>query len=212
MEKKVLTVIADLVASRSVKQRSELQEALMAVLTKTNALNHRAVLSPYTLTLGDEFQAVYDRADHLFRDLLGIAVAIFPHRLRYSLAAGTLVTKINRQQAIGMDGPAFHAAREGMEQLKESSRVFLLSGEIGPYPEVLNSALALVSHSMSGWRKNRFLILQGLLEEKNRQEIAGDVGISLPAFHKNLQAGALPEIVTLFSEIEKLLNSHLSPR
>ena len=212
MSGKVITVIADLVASRSARKRRQLQETLNAVLRETSAANRRAILSPYTLTLGDEFQAVYKLADGLFQDLLRIAIAISPNNLRYSLAVGTLTTKINRQQAIGMDGPAFHAAREGMNKLKQSSRLFLLSGEIGPSPNLLNSALAVLSHSMSGWRKNRFLILLGLLEGKSRQEIAGEVGISLPAFHKNLQAGALPEIVTFLREIEAILNSQLSAR
>jgi hypothetical protein len=212
MSRRVVTVIADLVASRSASKRRQLQEALNAILQETSAANRRAILSPYTLTLGDEFQAVYKCADGLFVDLLRIAVAVLPNNLRYSLAVGTLTTKINRQQAIGMDGPAFHAAREGMNELKQSSRLVLLSGEIEPFPDLLNSALAVLSHSMSGWRKNRFLILLGLLEGKSRQEIAGEAGISLPAFHKNLQAGALPEIVTFLRELEAILNSLLSAR
>ena len=33
---------------------------------------HRELLSPYTITLGDEFQAVFGRADSVFPDILAI--------------------------------------------------------------------------------------------------------------------------------------------
>jgi hypothetical protein len=74
------------------------------------------LISPYTITLGDEFQAVLKNARHLFGDIITILYVIYPTKIRFSIGIGDIQTPVNPNQAIGMDGTAFYNARTGIDK------------------------------------------------------------------------------------------------
>ncbi len=207
----VIALIGDISESRKVKNRDELQRKLRAALEEVNRDNP-ALLSPFTITLGDEFQAVYRNADRLFRDLWTILLKIFPQKVRFSLGMGILTTEINPRQAIGMDGPAFYHARSGIQELKKSGYLFRIVGDGIPHLNLLNQTLNLISHQSSNWSKNRLKILIGLLEGKNASALAQELSISRVAVYKNINAGALEVIRELGSEISEILNRRLTDK
>ena len=208
---KVIALIGDISESRKVKKRDELQKKLRAALEEVNRDNP-ALLSPFTITLGDEFQAVYRNADRLFRDLWTILLRIFPQKVRFSFGVGILTTEINPQQAIGMDGPAFYHARSGIQELKKSDYLFRIVGDRIPYQNLLNQTLNLISHESSNWGMNRLKILIGLLEGKNAASLAQELSISRVAVYKNIKAGALEVIHELGNEIRAILNRQLNEK
>lgn len=206
---KIIALIGDILSSREVSEREALQQKLEYTLNQVNRRNP-ALLSPYTITLGDEFQAVYRNADSLFEDIWRIMLGIFPRRIRFSIGVGTLSTPINRRQAIGMDGPAFHFAREGIQQLKKTPYLLKLSGEAFPEQELINYSLNLISANINTWEKNRLQILVGLLLGKKRKDLAGQLGISTVAVYKNIKAGALEAIIGIGRETAELINRELA--
>src|SRR5438270_9561839 len=105
VHKPILAVIGDIVLSRAIAQRAEFQKQLRRTLDNIN--KRSAMASPYTITLGDEFQAVYRDPRGVFVDILTIMERIAPVSARFAIGVGTLRTPINPTQAIGMDGPAF---------------------------------------------------------------------------------------------------------
>ncbi|MEX0623964.1 MAG: SatD family protein, partial [Saccharospirillum sp.] len=76
-----LIVIADIVASREIADRTAVQRDLKMELDRLNRQTDD-LLSPYTITLGDEFQAVLGTAGRVFTDMLAIRAAVYPVRLR----------------------------------------------------------------------------------------------------------------------------------
>ncbi len=203
-----LVLIGDIKDSKKIKDRQALQERLAATFRALNR-NHPSLLSPFTITLGDEFQAVYQQADELFRDIFAIEAAIAPQKVRFSLGIGAIRTALNRRQAIGMDGPAFHQARRGIEQLKQTSLLFTIAGENIPHLNLANRSLYLLSHLLQGWSANRFRILSALLREKSVKEIARDLDISSVAVYKNMKAGALETVISLTKSIANFLNEQV---
>jgi len=206
---KVLCLIGDLVRSREVRDRRDLQGRLERALGQLNR-RRKGLLSPYTITLGDEFQAVYHRADTCFQDFWAIRYSIYPVRVRFSVGLGNLTTRINPRSAIGMDGPAFHLAREGIEALKRVGGDFR-AGE----PETaghgwINPALDLLSHASHNWKRNRLLVLDRLLAGQQAKAIARATGLSQAAVYKNIQAGALSTVARLCEEIASSLNRTLA--
>ncbi|MGD8749558.1 MAG: SatD family protein [Balneolaceae bacterium] len=208
----VLVLIADIESSKEVKEgeRNKLQQKLQGVLENLSRENV-GLLSPYTITLGDEFQAVFAIADHLFADLFKIQAALHPVTVRFSLGIGSIVTPINREQAIGMDGPAFHEAREGIKRLKESGDLFGLrmEGEENLSLKVINNSLQLMSHQMRKWNKRRFFILQMIKEGYDYKFITDELEISEVAFYKNKDAGSLDIIDELSDNIAQFINQEL---
>lgn len=207
-----IVLIADIEGSKEIedKERETLQQQLKHVLNKLNKENE-GILSPYTITLGDEFQAVLKHADRLFTDIFKIMAALYPAGVRFSVGVGKIVTPINQQQAIGMDGPAFHEAREGIDQLKEEGFLFGIRIAAGNDLDmnIINNSLQLLSKEMRKWNKRRISILQMLKEGYDYKYISDKLEISTVAFYKNKDAGALDIIDELSDNIVKAINKKL---
>jgi DNA-binding phage protein len=196
-----IVVVGDLVASRDIAGRSAVQGQLKASLKSLNAKKGDAPLSPYTITLGDEFQAVFSGPGRIFHDALRIMRAIHPVRIRFSFGIGVIVTDINTRQAIGMDGPAFHFARAAIDQLKRTKNLFVLAAPSGIDLALANQSLDLVSHLIRKWNRNQFDVLLGVYERRAVKDIASDLGVTDKAVYKAIEAGAMKSIVRVFEEI-----------
>ena len=204
----VISIIGDIVASKQMAQRSVFQRKLGRILAHTSA-HARQLASPYTITLGDEFQAVYRKADLLFADIFGIMADIHPVRARFALGVGALTTRINPTQALGMDGPAFHDARETLMALKHDRRLFRIGGRPAEAWTLGEHVLNFLSHQVEGWSRNRLLVTAGLLRGRPVKEIEADLQISRVAVYKNIRAAALDEVVGICHELERALNHAL---
>lgn len=207
-----LVLIGDLEGSRDLAapERDRAQQKLKSVLADIKADGH-VFASPPTITLGDEFQTVYRAADALFLHIWRIQAALHPLFLRFGIGWGTLSTAINTEQAIGMDGPAFHRARSALEHLKENKGLFRIEGSDGDdrVSLLINRSLDLVTHEMRGWRQRRFAILCRLKAGEKYTEIADGLGISRSAFYKNVSAGALDTIIDIGDTAADLINEQL---
>lgn len=205
-------IIADLVASRHLPARAKFQRRLKAVLQGVNARAGRALASPYTLTLGDEFQAVYRDATSIFADIMSIQAQIAPVQARFAVAAGTLATNVNAVQAIGMDGPAFHRARALLEQLKREKRLFGVQTTDTPDWTLPGGALAVLSGITEGWLPKRFEVLAGLLSGLSGPELAKKTDITVRAVNKNIRAADLDEWKRILDDIARSLNEEIKAR
>jgi hypothetical protein len=208
-----IVLIGDLLESRSLGdvQRKAIQRRLKKVLDQVNQ-DATGLLAPWTITLGDEFQAVYKSTESLFPHLWAIMAAIHPVYARFSVAAGAITTPINRKQAIGMDGPAFHEARDGVNILKKDEgllRVHL--GQTG-ITRLMNASLMLVSKEMINWNSNRFHILRQLSRGTGVGQIAAELGMSEVAVYKNRHAGALDTICELTGAIAALIDADINKK
>jgi hypothetical protein len=206
---KVACVIGDIVKSRHAENRHQLQSRIAKQFTQLNRIKDHKLLSPYTLTLGDEFQAVYREANRLFRDCSAILCLVYPLRVRFSIGLGELNTRINRKRAIGMDGPAFYAARAGVSEMKASGAIFQVTQEGHEVARWVNLSLELISHLASKWKKNRIYTLHRLLSGDNPKGIAQKASLTTTGVYKNIQVGALDTIVSIFHEIEHAIDEFL---
>ena len=204
---KYLVVIGDIVASRELPARAQFQRRLKGVLQALNG-RRKALVSPYTLTLGDEFQAVYRETETAFADVFAVLAEIAPVRARFALAVGEIVTPINPAQAIGMDGPAFHRARALLEALKSERRLFGVDGGAGRWA-LPAATLAVLSGQVEGWRPNRVKLFARLLACEPVGELAKRTGITPRAVNKNIRAADLDEWQRILNEIGWLLDKEL---
>jgi hypothetical protein len=204
----VIALIGDIVASKELPQRGVFQRRLDKVLADAGAnANHLA--SPYTVTLGDEFQAVYRKADLLFADVFTIMAGIHPVRARIAVGVGALTTRINPTQALGMDGPSFHVARAALGALKQDRRFLRIGGEPGQAWALANHVLNLISHQVEGWSANRLRIMAGLLRGLPVKQIEEGLQISRVAVYKNIHAAALDDVAGICHELEREMNQAL---
>jgi hypothetical protein len=163
-----------------------------------NRVSGSALASPYTLTLGDEFQAVYRRAETVVTDTVRLLHAIHPEQARIAWGIGRIATPINPDAALGMDGPVFHLARDGIEELKGHTRTaFRVYGGDSGSTELLNASLALLAHHLHGWKHTSFALLAGLAEGRSPGELAQELDITVRGVYKNMQTNAVQDVFNL---------------
>lgn len=155
--KSYIVVIGDIEQSKKLSPdvRTQTQRSLEAVFKKLNQdSNH--IVSPYTITLGDEFQVVYHRADELFQHIWAIMAVIHPVAVRVSIGVGEITTPINKEHALGMDGPAFHKARESIDQMRKKEHLLSISTDNIRFNRLVNSTLRILGANLRGWNKTGF--------------------------------------------------------
>ena len=207
MHVNVVAVIADIVASRDIEDRMHFQRTLKSRLQTVNDDGSASILSPYTLTLGDEFQAVYGDFDTVFPDIVTIITTLFPVRFRFALAVGPLSTDINRAAALEMDGPAFHAARALMELLKRREETVIRIAAVDGAPlDLINASLGLLSNALGAWRENTMRLFYGLMMGDSVDVLARHVGITRRGVNKHIAAHHLHDYVHMLHVLRTELN------
>lgn len=201
----VLALIADVVGSRDVPRRDWFQRRLAKVLEERRR-SARHLASPYTITLGDEFQAVYRGAGTVWADIVAIMAAIHPVQARFALGLGPLSTRLNPREALGMDGPAFHYARAALIALKADGGLLRVAGAGEERWALANHTLNWLSHHLAGWRHNRLEVLAGLLRGQSVREIEAALRISRVAVYKNIRAAALDDVAGICHELARALD------
>lgn len=208
-------LIGDIVKSRKVKQRKELQLKLENALFRINNDYQRFIESKFLVTVGDEFQGVLKPTAPVYKIICIIAESIFPVQVRLGLGLGSITTPV-KETALGMDGPVFHAAREALniahEDKKEHAVVFK------PEPGVLdknseeevNALLGSLAVIKKLWPGSFQEILPYLREGKTQKEIASLKGTTQPYISKLINNAYWKEVKLLEEQVERLLEFHMS--
>jgi hypothetical protein len=204
-----IAVIGDIVLSKDITRRDAFQRKLATTLEKLGEEKGSGLASPFTITLGDEFQAVYRSSGGLWADLVTLLAEVHPVQVRFGIGIGELTTKLNPKQALGMDGPTFHWARAAITTLKGGPGRFRIVGGREADWALANHSLAFVSHHLTGWSKNRLEVLAALLRGRTVSEFEGELPISKVAIYKNINAAALTSVTALLNEIARALDATL---
>jgi len=205
-------LIGDMVGSRHIKNRQAAQKQLKQILSNLNAdRDQLALVSPFTVTLGDEFQALLSNTQNIWKAIWAIEAALYPVKLRYAIGLGEIHTQIDPDKAIGMDGPAFHLAREAMSELKTSGNSFSIKGELS-CKDVVDPALALLSLHCDKWRGNRIQVFAGRLAGTRIDALSKSLSISEQAVYQNINDGALETCEALLQGLSTQMDRALAAK
>lgn len=206
-----LTLIADIVASKTIPDRTIFQRGLQTTLNAINRRSQTSLASPYTITLGDEFQAVYQDAETVFNDIFSIVSWAYPWQIRFSLTCGPLSTDINQKQAIGMDGPAFVDARRQLEQQKKEHRTTIACQLPNEEKTILvNAFLSALCHLTELWNANAHTVFTQVLAGEETAEIAAAAELSLSTTYKHIREKHMHEYAAALRAIEQTINAEIA--
>lgn len=149
-------MIGDLIGSKKIEgeEREAVQLRLRQLLDEMNTRFSEYLASPFLVTLGDEFQGLLTAAEPALEIIEYIDRGLSKHkvRMRYGLGLGEISTgPVNRTQALGDDGPAYHYARQGVDLLKKADwRGFPVSIQTNRADASLLEAICRLLNDLTG--------------------------------------------------------------
>ena len=196
-----LALIADVIDSKMVQARFNLQKQLEETLQKMNGLFADYLASCFTLTLGDEFQALLKMNAPVFQIIDTLRSELSPTQLRFGIGLGEIVTAIDPLQSIGADGPAYWNARAAINLVHQkndygNTQIYFLSGN-DSQDLVVNALIASGEAIRSSWRDSQEEILLDLLkryvysESFSQQDLAQSLAINPSALSKRLKSSSI---------------------
>jgi len=196
-----LALIADVIDSKMVQERFDLQKQVEKTLQKMNELFGDYLASRFTLTLGDEFQALLEVDAPVFQIIDTLRSELTPTQLRFGIGLGEIVTSIDPLQSIGADGPAYWNARTAINLVHQkndygNTQIYFSSGKENQ-DFFVNALIASGEAIRSGWRGSQEEILLDLLkrcvysENFSQQDLAQSLEINPSALSKRLKSSSI---------------------
>ena len=196
-----LALIADVIDSKMVQARFNLQKQLEETLQKMNGLFADYLASCFTLTLGDEFQALLKMNAPVFKIIDTLRSELSPTQLRFGIGLGEIVTAIDPLQSIGADGPAYWNARAAINLVHQkndygNTQIYFSSGN-DSQDLLVNALIASGEAIRSSWRDSQEEILLDLLKRSvysetfSQQDLAQSLAINPSALSKRLKSSSI---------------------
>ena len=196
-----LALIADVIDSKMVQERFDLQKQLEKTLQTMNELFGEFLASNFTLTLGDEFQELLKVDAPVFQMIDTLRSELTPTQLRFGIGLGEIVTDIDPLQSIGADGPAYWNARAAINLVHQkndygNTQIYFSCGK-EKQDFFVNALIASGEAIRSGWRGSQEEILLDLLkrcvysENFSQQDLAQSLAINPSALSKRLKSSSI---------------------
>jgi len=119
--KNYVAVIGDIVNSKNINDRREVQNQLKEILNQINMKYSDSISACFMITLGDEFQGLIHRKASVMNIINEIELYMHPIQIRFGIGIGEVTTDIHLYKSNEIDGPAYHRARKMIVELKEKS-------------------------------------------------------------------------------------------
>ncbi len=150
----MVILMADIVGSSKRKGKSLMNDFKVAVAW-ANKRDKRQIVSPLTITLGDEFQGVVKNAHSALQIVFDLEEYLMrmenPIKLRYVIHEGEIETQLNRKNAHEMLGPGLTHARQVLVALKSSRHRFNVSLKDKEVSEKLMLGMVIYQGIIDRW-------------------------------------------------------------
>lgn len=206
-----VALIGDIRGSRELDDRQQAQEEFKAVVDSLNdTIQDDAIASRFTVTTGDEFQGLLTSVSAAVEAAVMASDQFLPLRLRFGLGRGELDTEMNPNQAIGMDGPCFHRAREAIDSARADDAWL----RVGGWPDDLdvhaNAMFDLLQCVREDWTERQVEFARALQEEGVQNRVAERYDVSKSTVSESLSAGHVQEVREAEHSLAALLQDALS--
>lgn len=150
--------MADIVESGD-KNQAELMRNFKLLIKEINETFHAMILSPLTITLGDEFQCVLKDLTTAIKVIIAIEEAIIhkqlDFQLRYVLNQGEIETPINNKIAYEMLGQGLTDARHILNKSKNEKNRFVVMIDNPIQKQLLANAFIIFENIIDKWNLKR---------------------------------------------------------
>lgn len=204
-------LMADIINSGK-KDSRLLMSQLKDIVGSTNKKGK--LVSPLTITLGDEFQGITGSVADGIKTILEIEELIitnqFDLKLRYVLNYGKIDTKINTKTAYEMLGQGLTEARKNLNELKnEDGRFLILLGDkMKDLADLINQTFIIYQSFVDSWKTNDYPIVAEFLKTNDYKVVAEKVKLDRSSAWRRRKSLKMQEYETIKNIILTLLNHY----
>lgn len=188
-----VALIGDIRGSRDLEDRAQVQERFEGTLEDANETFDEAIAADLVITTGDEFQGLFTTPSAALGVLVTIADELAPIRFVFGLGRGTLETKL-KPQAVGMDGPCFHRAREALEAASQQQVFARVSGFGASTDPWANTVLSLVGVVRERWTDRQRAFIRAYRELPTQRAVAQRFEVSPSVVSESLTAASFHRV------------------
>jgi hypothetical protein len=169
-------LMADIIGSRTAGQE-QLMIEFKALVSTINEENKHRLLSPLTITLGDEFQAVIASVADAVQIVIKLEETLISrnstYKLRYVIVEGLIETPINKEIAYGMMGDGLTRARKYLENLKKDDGRFFIWLKNQEKKKALNNLFLALQDLTADWNIQRdHQLIMTFLKHRDYKRVA----------------------------------------
>lgn len=172
---KEYVIMGDVIKSSSIESEY-LIKYFKKVINTVNKKYKKSILSPLTITLGDEFQGIVKNIHTAIELIFEIDKQILGqinYSLRYVINHGEVETTINTKSAHAMLGTGLTNARKSLENIKTKNGNVYISGlENGDKEQKLNYAFSLYKSLYNDIKEKDRMLAYNFLLNKDYKAIA----------------------------------------
>jgi hypothetical protein len=200
---------ADVVDSRKAASFLSGRDRKLKVATALH-MKQKLVLSPYTITAWDEFQAVMRKPEYAPRVILDLRRIFYPMQLRIAIgigvASGVHRTPIN----VHAGGEAFERARQAADHLKSGASKFrvLTRFETGSeiFNTIANTVYGLQDSLLEGTTARQWATIGLQLETSSQELTAKKLNLSVSTVSRNLRRGHYWQLIETARAMQSILS------
>lgn len=168
--------MADIVQSSEANQ-AELMRDFSTIVQLINKSRKTSILSPLTITLGDEFQGIVKGIVEAIDIIQELEESLLTKernfKLRYVVVEGEVDTPINQEIAYGMLGEGLTRARKKVENLKKSHYRFHFDLKDNIKAEALNHLYIAIQVIIDAWKPDQdYKLVSTFLKNEDYKEVA----------------------------------------
>lgn len=207
MGDKYLALLGDIVGSRKLDNRRVVQQKLEDILARVNSGYSASIKTKLIINAGDEFQGLLLPTSEAYKMAVTIMEHMHPVQIRFGLGYGEITTSL-KETSIGMDGPAFYAARHALESRKSLNQAAIqLCGSDLPQSQLraVNALLSSLSVIRQFWPDNFQRALPLIRQNLTQTEVAKAIGVSQSAVSSMLKRARWQQIKAIEKELAYLL-------
>lgn len=167
--------MGDVIESRKL-DATKLRQQLKTLLSACNRDLKPEILSPYTTTLGDEFQGIAGSLHAVAETIFCLDEARikkqYDFMIRYVAHYGEIQTPINTEVAYGMMGPGLTKARALLTDKHRGEPRFCFDLPDTQLAENLTRLFSVIDGLTDRWKQRDFSLIADMLLNTNNEEVA----------------------------------------
>jgi hypothetical protein len=203
-------ITADVVGSRNIQSFRAKRDRLLAAVSQLH-LEQKLILSPWTVTAWDEFQAILRKPEYIPRAILDLRRLLFPFELWIAVGMGSVSEAHKRPVNQYAGGEAFERARKAADRLKLGSPKYrlLTSFESGNkiFDSIANTIYRLQDALLDRITARQWATINVQMNTSHQELTARKLSLDVSTVSRNLKRGYYWHLVETADAMKHIIHA-----